>query len=48
MIQKATCDTGSLLDHIYINNALQNLEFFIEQSAAYYSDHDIVSLYVKK
>ena len=48
MIKKATCDTGSLIDHIYISKSLQELEIFIDQSAAYYSDHDIVTLYVKK
>lgn len=48
MIQKPTCDTGSLIDHIYVNKPLQNLEIWIDQCAAYYSDHDIVTLYIKK
>ena len=48
MIQRATFDAGSLLDHVYVNKPLKKLEISIEQSAAYYTDHDIVTLYIKK
>ena len=48
MIDKPTCETGSLLDHIYVNNAMDQLGFTTRADAAYYSDHDIVSLYVSK
>ena len=36
------------IDHIYTNEALEKRGFSIENSAAYYSDHDVVSIYVKK
>lgn len=48
MIEKATCDTGSLIDHIYVNQPLKELGISVDQSAAYYSDHDIVTLYINK
>ena len=48
MIQGATFDAGSLLDHVYVNKPLKKMEISIEQSAAYYTDNDIVTLYIKK
>ena len=48
MVDRPTCDTGSLLDHIYVNDAMDQIGFSIQVDACYYSDHDIVSLYVTK
>ena len=48
MVTKATCETGNLIDHIYVNEALRSLNVSTEQCAAYYSDHDIISLYIPK
>ena len=48
LIQESTRISGSLIDHIYVNNALKSLGIFTQQDSAYYSDHDIVTLYVSK
>ena len=48
MVDIPTCETGSLLDHIYINGPLDQIGFFTQVDACYYSDHDIVSLCVTK
>ena len=48
MINKPTHESGSLLDHIYINDALDQIGCFTQSEVCYYSDHDIVSLYVSK
>ena len=47
-IKEPTCQTGSLLDHLYINDAMKVKDFSTEITLAYYSDHDIVSLYISK
>ena len=47
-VKKSTHDKGNLIDHIYTNEALEKRGFIIETSAAYYSDHDVVSIFVKK
>ena len=48
MVHKPTHESGSLLDHIYINDGLDQTGFSTQVDACYYSDHDIVSLYVSK
>ena len=45
-IQKPTFDGGTLIDHVYVNQALVNLGMFTEQETAYYTDHDIVTLFI--
>ena len=47
-IKEPTCQTGSLIDHIYVNDAMKTKEIFTEINAVYYSDHDIISLYIPK
>ena len=47
-VKEPTHDKGNLIDHIYTNEVLEKRGFFIHKSAAYYSDHDILSIYVKK
>ena len=48
LIKNATCDTGSILDHIYVNNAMKLKGNTTEIDAAYYSDHNIISLNIPK
>ena len=48
LITKSTCDTGSLLDHIYVNEALKNLGITTQQRSAYYTDHDVITIYIPK
>ena len=48
MVKRPTFEAGSLLDHIYINDSLDKIGFSTQVDACYYSDHDIVSLYVPK
>ena len=47
LIKEPTCTTGNLIDHIYINTAMKSLGVHTKIDAAYYSDHDIISLCVK-
>ena len=46
LINSPTCDTGTTLDHIYVNKAMKEKGITTELDAAYYSDHDIISLYI--
>ena len=48
LIKEPTCTTGAIIDHVYVNNAMKALEVYTEIDAAYYSDHDIISLCVTK
>ena len=48
MIEKATCDTGKILDHLYVNEAMKQHNVFFQQSSAYYTDHDKLSLFFPK
>ena len=48
LIDKATCDSGSLLDHLYVNQSLSTMNVFSRQTPTYYSDHDVLSLYIPK
>ena len=46
-ITKPTCDTGSTLDHIYVNKEMKALTFKIDQNSVYFSDHDVITLQIK-
>ena len=48
LISTPTHDKGNLIDHLYVNDLLLQKGHFIEKNAAYYSDHDIITLYIKK
>ena len=48
MIQQPTYESGSLLDHIYVNESLHSKNPSCSQLPVYYSDHDIVFLHVLK
>ena len=48
LISSPTHDKGNLIDHMYVNNLVLERGHFVEKSAAYYSDHDILTLYIKK
>ena len=48
LIEKPTFDRGTLIDHIYINKPLREKKSSTEQVSAYYTDHDIISLFIPK
>ena len=48
LITKSTFESGSLIDHIYANEALNNMNIATEQCSAYYSDHDIITIHIPK
>ena len=48
MIDKPTRTSGRLLDHIYVNDTLDQIGFTTQVDSCYYSDHDIVTLYISK
>lgn len=48
LIQSSTRVSGSVIDHIYINQELSSLNFSTQMEGAYYSDHDIIRLYIEK
>ena len=48
LINKPTFEKGSLIDHIFVNKSLSEKNVFAEQVSAYYTDHDIVSIYTPK
>ena len=48
LIKEPTCETGSLIDHVYVNNAMKAQGISTKIDGAYYSDHDIVSLWIPK
>ena len=48
LVTNSTCDTGSLLDHIYVNDALKTLGVTTQKCSAYYTDHDVITIYIPK
>ena len=48
LINEPTCDTGSIIDHVYVNEAMQAQSIFTEIDPVHFSDHDIISLYIEK
>ena len=48
LVEKATFDKGSLIDHIYINEPMMLKTVSIDQTPAYYSGHDVITLNVSK
>ena len=48
LIQSPTHEEGAILDHLYVNEEMRKKGVFSEKTCCYYSDHDIISLYVKK
>ena len=47
-IKEPTRISGSGIDHLYINDAMQAQKISTQIDGAYYSDHDIISCYVPK
>ena len=47
-IKDPTFIAGSLLDHLYVNKAMEEKNIFFEKNSCYYSDHDIISLFIEK
>ena len=48
MIKKPTHDSGTLIDHIYVNKHLFERKLELQQNYVYFSDHDIITLFVEK
>ena len=48
MVDKPTRESGRLIDHIYVNHALDEMGFSTQVDASYFSDHDIITLCVSK
>ena len=48
LIKEPTHRDGNIIDHIYVNDAMQAQTISTDIDAAYYSDHDILNLYVPK
>ena len=48
LMKESTCDTGSWIDHIYINEPLRLLDTSVQRESVYFSDHDIITLYIPK
>ena len=48
LMTESTCDTGSLLDHIYANESLRELGIATQKCSAYYTDHDVITIYIPK
>ena len=48
LVSSVTHDKGNLIDHIYVNEQITSNGCSIEKNASYYSDHDIVTIFVDK
>ena len=48
LIKEPTHRDGNTIDHIYVNDTMQAQNISTHIDAAYYSDHDIISLYLPK
>ena len=48
LVTSATHDKGNLIDHIYVNEEITSKGCSMEKNASYYSDHDIVTIFVEK
>ena len=47
LVTVPTFDKGSLIDHIYVNDEMKKITGGIDQMPVYYSDHNIISLYLR-
>ena len=48
LVQNSTFDSGSLIDHMYINQKMAQKNIVFKQHSVYYSDHDIISVLIRK
>ena len=48
IVQEPTHELGGLLDHVYINPKLMNDEYQISQRCTYFSDHDVITLFLPR
>ena len=48
LIQESTYIQGSIIDHIYINQAMKEKNVLTKIDSCYYSDHDVITLYINK
>ena len=45
-IRRATHEGGQIIDHLYISRHLKDTKMAMNQLSTYYSDHDVLKLYV--
>ena len=48
IVQEPTHELGGLLDHVYLNPKLMNDKYQIAQRCTYFSDHDVITLFVPR
>ena len=48
LIKNPTCETGHIIDHLYVNKYLLDISSFSRQFSVHYSDHDIITLFIRK
>ncbi len=48
LVKDATHEHGNILDQIYVNKPLLMDGCYVTKHSVYYSDHDLISLFVKK
>ena len=47
LIENPTHDKGHIIDHVYVNKELKEKGCFVTQESVHFSDHDMLSLYLK-
>jgi hypothetical protein len=48
LVKEPTYIQGSVIDHVYINQAMEKKNVLTKINSCYYSDHDVITLYIKK
>ena len=48
LVQNPTHERGGLIDHVYVNEPLRSMNVTVHRDCAFYSDHDIVTIYIPK
>ena len=48
LLTKPTSDGGSRIDHLYVSKKLHSMKISFQQNSVYFSDHDIISLFIEK
>ena len=48
LLTKPTFDGGSRIDHLYVSKKLHSMKISCQQNSVHFTDHDIISLFIKK
>ena len=46
-IKSPTHEDGNILDHLYLSKHFEKMTFEVKQQSVYFSDHDLITLYIK-